>query len=94
MKRALGMVPGPLFAPLVVAVLALSSPWSATAWALCPNCLGQNRSLTPTLQLVGLFLLLPFMVALIVTRAIARAGRRAPGVGGVSDAPSDPATRV
>ena len=42
------------------------------AWALCPNCLGQTRSVTPTLELIGLFLLLPFLVAFAVFRVIRR----------------------
>ena len=58
---------------LLVVSLALFS--SARAWALCPNCLGQNRSLTPTLELLGAFLLVPFVVALVVLRVIRRALR-------------------
>lgn len=42
--------------------------------ALCPNCLGQNEVLTPTMKLVGLFLLIPPIVAYVVFRAIRRAG--------------------
>jgi hypothetical protein len=41
--------------------------------ALCPNCLGQNEFLTPTMKLVGLFLLVPPIVAWLVVRAIRRA---------------------
>lgn len=48
---------------------------AAQAWALCPNCLGQNRSLTPTLEVLGAFLLVPFIVALVVLRVIRRAIR-------------------
>ena len=47
------------------------------AWALCANCLGQNRTLTPTLHLIGLFLMLPFVVAYFVARTIRTACRAA-----------------
>jgi hypothetical protein len=50
---------------------------SQEAWALCPNCLGQSRTLTSTLELLGLFLLVPFVTALLVFRAIRRAVRDA-----------------
>jgi hypothetical protein len=59
-------------------LLLMSSLWlllPANAWALCPNCLGQNRSLTPTLELLGAFLLVPFVVALVVLRVIRKALR-------------------
>jgi len=36
---------------------------SSRAWALCPNCLAQQSVLTPTLKLLGLFLVVPFVVA-------------------------------
>ena len=49
-----------------------------SAWALCPNCLGQTRSVTPTLELIGLFLLLPFLVAFGVFRRIRRVSSRVP----------------
>ena len=58
--------------PLTVLVLVLLS---ADAWALCPNCLGQNRSLTPTLEILGAFLLVPFVIGYFVLRAIRRAIR-------------------
>lgn len=58
---------------LVVAATVSAS--TAEAWALCPNCLGQNRSLTPTLEVLGAFLLVPFVVALVVLRVIRRAIR-------------------
>ena len=51
-----------------VAAVAASSP----AWALCPNCLGQNATLTPTLRLVGVFLLIPPAVFFFVVRVIRR----------------------
>lgn len=60
----------------VIAALSLLLLVPAPALALCPNCLGQNRSLTPTLQLVGAFLLVPFVVALVVSRFIRRALRQ------------------
>ena len=50
----------------------------AQAFALCPNCLGQARTLTPTLRLLGLFLLVPFLVAYVGARLIRRACRSAP----------------
>jgi hypothetical protein len=55
--------------------LAIAAAWVVApvpAWALCPNCLGQTRSLTPTLELLGLFLLVPFVVAYMVLRRIRR----------------------
>jgi len=50
----------------------------APAFALCPNCLGQTRSLTPTLRLLGAFLLIPFLVAYVAARLIRRACRPLP----------------
>jgi hypothetical protein len=41
--------------------------------ALCPNCLGQNETLTPTMKLVGILLLVPPVVFWFVVRAIRRA---------------------
>jgi hypothetical protein len=61
-----------LVAAVLLVSLALLSP---NAWALCPNCLGQNRSLTPTLELLGAFLLLPFLITYVVLRSIRRACR-------------------
>lgn len=69
MKRPLVLVRP--FAVIVATVMALGGD----AHALCPNCLGQNRSLTPTLELLGAFLLVPFVVAFFVLRAIRRATR-------------------
>lgn len=62
-----------MMAALAVAGVAALAPLSA--WALCPNCLGQNETLTPTLKLVGLFLLVPPTVAFFVARAIRRLPR-------------------
>jgi len=60
------------------AALALAA-WPRAALALCPNCLGQADRLTPTLKLVGLFLLVPFAVAAVVIRIVRRAtGAAAP----------------
>lgn len=56
-----------ILAGLVIASLA------ARAWALCPNCLAQRKVLTPTLELLGLFLLVPFAVAAIAIGVVRRA---------------------
>jgi len=61
------------FAAAVATVAALAA--SRAAYALCPNCLGQNETLTPTLKLVGVFLLVPPVVVFLVVRAIRRASR-------------------
>ena len=52
-------------------VLALAPP----AWALCPNCLGQNAALSPTMRIVGVFLLVPPAVFFLVARVIRRLSR-------------------
>jgi hypothetical protein len=44
---------------------------------MCPNCLGQSSSLSATLQLVGLFLLVPPMIFLAVVLAIRKLSRQA-----------------
>lgn len=79
----------------VVAVVLVSP--ATSAWALCPNCLAQRQTLTPTLELLGLFLLVPFAVAALAIWAIRRAlyrrtsfGRVAPSVVPASLAPSAP----
>ncbi|HVZ74660.1 MAG TPA: hypothetical protein VHJ20_19895 [Polyangia bacterium] len=54
----------------VAIVAAALASASAKAWALCPNCLGQHDALTPTLKLVGVFLLLPPAVFFAVARMI------------------------
>jgi len=63
------------------------------AWALCPNCLGQEPTLSPTLGLVGLFLLVPPAVFFAVARAI-RALERGEPVSEVSQraSPAAPAS--
>ena len=63
------------------AAIALAFGLSANrAWALCPNCLAQRSALTPTLELLGLFLLVPFAVAAIAIWAVRRALYRRPVV--------------
>jgi hypothetical protein len=52
-------------------VLAAAPP----AWALCPNCLGQNATLTPTMRIVGVFLLVPPAVFFFVARVVRRLSR-------------------
>lgn len=61
---------------IVAAVVVVAAP--ASAWALCPNCLGQSRDLGATLKLIGGFLLLPFLIAYIAQRIIRRACRTRP----------------
>lgn len=60
---------------LAGAVIGCGGLLARDAYALCPNCLGQNRALTPTLELLGAFLLVPFVVGYFVLRAIRRATR-------------------
>jgi hypothetical protein len=55
----------------MTAVVAAARP----AWALCPNCLGQNAGLTPTMRIVGVFLLVPPAVFFIVARVVRRLSR-------------------
>jgi hypothetical protein len=62
-------------AVIAVAAGAMSVVASSPAWALCPNCLGQNATLTPTLRLVGVFLLIPPAVFFFVVRVIRRLSR-------------------
>jgi hypothetical protein len=54
------------------ATAVLASPH---AQALCPNCLGQNDALTPTLRIVGVFLLIPPAIFFLVARVIRRLTR-------------------
>ncbi len=63
-------------AVLVVApaLLAVARP----AWALCPNCLGQHAALTPTMRIVGVFLLVPAAVFFVVARLVRRLGSSSP----------------
>jgi len=68
---------------IAMAVLCPAIP----ARALCPNCLAQRQTLTPTLELLGLFLLVPFAVAAIAIWAVRRALY---GASGVARAPAAP----
>jgi hypothetical protein len=58
------------------------------ALALCPNCIGQSPTLTPTLRLVGLFLLIPPAVFFAVARVIRRVQRPLSAAAPASDAGS------
>jgi hypothetical protein len=60
-------------AVLVASVVALGFGLAPrAAWALCPNCLSQQATLTPTLKLLALFLLLPFALAAAVIWVVRR----------------------
>ena len=59
---------------VMLSLLVLASI-SSKAWALCPNCLGQNQTLTPTLKIVGVFLLVPPAIFFFVVRVIRRLER-------------------
>lgn len=65
---------------LAEAILAglLVTALAARAWALCPNCLAQRPALTPTLELLGVFLLVPFAVTAIAIGVVRRALYRRP----------------
>jgi hypothetical protein len=58
-----------------VAAAALVPALARPAWALCPNCLGQNPILSPTMRIVGIFLLVPPAVFFFVARVIRRLSR-------------------
>ena len=59
------------------ALLAIALGLYATdAFALCPNCLAQSQSFPPKLRLVGAFLLLPFLIAILALRQIRRLQRQ------------------
>jgi hypothetical protein len=60
---------------LAVAAAAAAVLASPSALALCPNCLGQNATLTPTLRIVGVFLLIPPAVFFLVAHVIRRLNR-------------------
>jgi hypothetical protein len=72
----------------LAAAASLVSLAPVPAWALCPSCLGQSPSLSPTLRLVGLFLLVPpavfATVAVIVRRLVRQDVRQSvpPSTGG------------
>ena len=65
-------VAGAVVPSVIAAVWASSAGGATPAWALCPNCLGQTRSMTPTLELLGAFLLVPFVISYVVYRTIRR----------------------
>jgi hypothetical protein len=58
-----------------VALAAAFAATPASAWALCPNCLGQNATLSPTMRIVGVFLLVPIAVFFVVARIVRRLSR-------------------
>ncbi len=64
---------GIVFRSFAAALLVLAA--TAPAAALCPNCLGQNASLTPTMRIVGVFLLVPPAVFFFVARVVRRLSR-------------------
>ncbi|HVU52056.1 MAG TPA: hypothetical protein VHL80_15265 [Polyangia bacterium] len=66
--REVGATPAVVVA---AAVVFAASP----AWALCPNCLGQNAALSPTMRIVGVFLLVPIAVFFAVARVVRRLSR-------------------
>jgi hypothetical protein len=68
MRRRLTRVVAALLGLVLVAA-------AAPAWGLCPNCLGQNATLTPTLRIVGVFLLVPPAVFFFVARVVRRLSR-------------------
>ena len=71
--RSASRLPG---TPVLTAVLAIAGVAVAQpAWALCPNCLGQNATLSPTMRIVGVFLLVPPAVFFFVARIIRRLSR-------------------
>jgi hypothetical protein len=63
---------------LAVLVLAPVLLAARPAWALCPNCLGQHAALTPTMRIVGVFLLVPPAVFFFVARLVRRLARSGP----------------
>ena len=56
--------------PVAAAAFVVFVAGRPEAWALCPNCLGQEPTLSPALGLVGIFLLVPPAVFFAVARAI------------------------
>jgi len=74
--RMLGVRKRPRLAVLVVLVaLAFWGASSRSASALCPNCLGQARVWTARQELLGGFLLFPFLTAWLAARLIRRFSR-------------------
>jgi hypothetical protein len=58
-----------------LAATAVLVAGQASAWALCPNCLGQKAALTTTLRIVGVFLLVPPAIFFAVAKIIRRLDR-------------------
>ena len=58
-----------------LAVAAAATATASPAWALCPNCLGQNATLSPTMRIVGVFLLVPPAIFFLVARIVRRLSR-------------------
>jgi hypothetical protein len=58
-----------------LAVAAAATLIASPAWALCPNCLGQSATLSPTLRIVGVFLLVPPAIFFLVARIVRRLSR-------------------
>ena len=66
----------------ILALLSVGALHVTPAFALCPNCLGQSPVVSPTLKLVGIFLLVPaavFFAAALVIRRLAAQSARASG---------------
>ena len=63
--------------PLAAALAAVSvaTAGASPAWALCPNCLGQSATLSPTMRIVGVFLLVPPAIFFLVARVVRRLSR-------------------
>jgi hypothetical protein len=64
---------------------ALATVAARSAWALCPNCLGQSSRLGAALRLVGVFLLVPpavfFAAAIVIRRLTAQGAASDPASG-------------
>jgi hypothetical protein len=65
----------PAAAALPSASAAICLLATSPAWALCPNCLGQNATLSPTMRIVGVFMLVPPAVFFLVARIVRRLSR-------------------
>lgn len=59
----------------ILATAGLFLAAEGSAFALCPNCLGQSPETSPTMRLVGLFLIVPPIIFFAVAGAIKRASR-------------------
>jgi len=58
-----------------LAVTAAVTLLHSSAWALCPNCLGQQRNWDAKSSALAVFLVLPLLVGYAVWRLIARWSR-------------------